>query len=82
MELHLKNLATLCRVCGNKVIKDRGYQNPKPSEFYADQFKQHFNIDPLLDDKEVLTVFYNYTKQSVFLEYFCFLNVKLFMHFQ
>lgn len=44
MDLHIKKLETICRLCGNFLKRERGYVNPNSKIDYKDIVINQFSI--------------------------------------
>ena len=53
MEAHVERLKRLCRVCGQKIVVNRGYVNPKSCEEYVVVLRHYYGILYENENKEV-----------------------------
>ena len=64
MEIHVENLKSLCRVCGEKITINKSYVNPKHCKDYLDIIQKRYEILFAPEDPEVCILY-------VFLIFIC-----------
>ena len=53
MENHVKSLEKLCRICCQKIVKSKGYINPKDVSAYSEVLQELFTVSVNEESEEV-----------------------------
>ena len=53
MENHAKSLEKFCRICCQKIVKSKGYINPKDVSVYSEVLQEFFSVSVNEESEEV-----------------------------
>ena len=74
-ERHVKSLEKLCRICCQKIVKSKGYINPKSVSSYSEVLQELFSISVNEESEEVN---FTFTEDLIFVNFMKKCNKNLF----
>ena len=74
-ERHVKSLEKLCRICCQKIVKSKGYINPKSVSSYSEVLQELFSI---IVNEESEEVNFTFNEDLIFVNFMKKCNKNLF----